>query len=473
MFFVALRRNEPCLWVPMQLTRLAMLTLVATAAVFQARDALACGGCFHDPNENVSVVTDHRMIFSISKDQTTLYDEMRYSGDPASFAWVLPIRGKVSVGLSADVLFSALDSRTKTTVLAPQPPACAPLRCCRGDGTPFTSADSGASFDGGVYVIDQQVVGPYETVQLSSTDPSALETWLSSHGFVIPPDVSSIVAAYVAEKFDFLAMRLAPGQNVRAMRPVRITTPGATATLPLRMVSAGTGPNVGITLWVVGEGRWEPQNFPTFTIGNADLEWDFAAGRSNYAELRAAKTAASNGTAWELESSSPLDAVSLTSQVSAGVRSFDGGVLTGYLPTDGTDAKTAEQVRDEDLATLFHGLAPADLRVTLVRADLAHAALASDLALSASQDQSVLSPMRSPAKTKNVPVCPTTCGSGLYECDRDGGVVVHDDDGASTGGGGGCTVVAKDDGIDVPFAAGSVGALALGSIVRRIRRRRR
>jgi hypothetical protein len=44
-----------------------------------AQDAKACGGCFHEPQPPTqigTVVTDHRMIFSISSLQTTLYDEI-------------------------------------------------------------------------------------------------------------------------------------------------------------------------------------------------------------------------------------------------------------------------------------------------------------------------------------------------------------------------------------------------------------
>src|SRR5450755_2214822 len=100
---------------------LAALGLAVACTAWDARDARACGGCFTAPPPppvgpppvNVdSVITAERMIFSISKDQTTLFDEITYSGAPASFAWVLPIRGEVEVGLSADALFAAIDSMT-------------------------------------------------------------------------------------------------------------------------------------------------------------------------------------------------------------------------------------------------------------------------------------------------------------------------------------------------------------------------
>src|SRR5215469_6487769 len=75
--------------------------LATTTAV---RDAHACGGCFDPPTppeESGTVVTDHQMIFVTAPQQTTLYDMIKYTGSPASFAWVLPIHGAVTIGLSS------------------------------------------------------------------------------------------------------------------------------------------------------------------------------------------------------------------------------------------------------------------------------------------------------------------------------------------------------------------------------------
>ena len=111
----------------------SVLALVATTA----RDARACGGCFQPPSQSGDVITDEKMIFRITPQATTLYDEIEYSGNPQSFGWVLPIRGTVTVGLSSDILFSSLDSATKTTIYGPNPPSCPSCGCYGG-------ADAGA-----------------------------------------------------------------------------------------------------------------------------------------------------------------------------------------------------------------------------------------------------------------------------------------------------------------------------------------
>jgi hypothetical protein len=393
--------------------RRALLGLALGAALSwvaaTARDARACGGCFHPPAQSGTVVTDHRMIFSLSPQLTTLYDEIEYQGSPSSFAWVLPIHAPVRVGLSSDILFAALEQTTRTSIVAPPSP-CA-CQCGGGFGggggaglAPPPLASGGG---GGVTVLSQQVVGPYDTVQLQSTDPNALNAWLTANSFVIPQDVQSVIAAYVSEGFDFLAMRLAPGQGVQAMRPVSVTSSGAGLSLPLRMVAAGTGATVGVTLWVVSEGRYEPQNFPAFTISPSDLVWDWSANTSNYSALRAQKEAALNNTAWQIESSFDVGPYQVESLV------MNGAAAPNYTAISSTDAgpgETAEQVRQMDLATLFPS-GGSTVRITRMRADLSRAALADDLVLQASMDQSQLRNVYQVTQSINPPQCPTCpCG---------------------------------------------------------------
>ena len=234
----------------------AVPALALTAVFAQVPDAAACGGYFA-PTQSPEVAS-HRMAFSVSTTQTTLWDQVEYTGDPASFAWVLPIKGMVDVGVSSDLLFEQLDSLTAVLVTAPDP---CPCQDEGGDGS-----GGGGGGGGGVTVIAQSAVGPYDTVQLSSSDPTALTDWLTMNGYDIPASVEPTIAAYVNEGFDFLALKLAPGMGVSAMQPVRVTTPGAGLSLPLRMVAAGVGSTVPITLWVLAEGRYAPTNFPTFTV---------------------------------------------------------------------------------------------------------------------------------------------------------------------------------------------------------------
>lgn len=296
--------------------RLRLLGLLAMTPLFTAalaatdeRTASACGGCFVPPTQyDRTVVTDHRMAFSISPHQTVLWDQIKYSGDPREFAWVLPVRPGARVELANDAFFAALDASTQPTVASPAyyggGYGCALTGCSSSAAGDSASGGPGA---GQVQIISQQVVGPYETVTLRATDPKALETWLVQHAYDIPDAIRPTIDAYVAEGFDFIALRLVPLCNERSMRPVRIVSPGADATLPLRMVAAGVGAKVGITLYVITEGRYHPQNFPDAELDDTKLTWDRVQNRSNYEELSQAAMAANNGHSWLTEYSGKPD----------------------------------------------------------------------------------------------------------------------------------------------------------------------
>lgn len=339
-----------------------------TTALFGAgaRPAAACGGCFTPPpppNQTASDITDERMLLAVSPAQTTLYDQNQYSGSPSSFAWVLPIHGTVTIGLSADVLFDSIDALTETTI-EPPPSSCPPPPSC-GGAIGCASSNSAPAVAGNfasqgsappVAVIKQQNVGPYATVQLHSTDSGALVAWLTGNGYEIPTQVQPVLDAYVAEGFDFLAMKLLPDEGIQAMRPVRVTSPGAAFSLPLRMAAIGTGATVGITIWVVSDGRYEPQNFPFFTITSGELVWDWAQNVSNYTTLRGAIEADAGNRSWEIESSFDLSEITIQNAI------VTGGQI-GSLGSAATPSNPAEDylpvLGDSDAAPTSTGLGAA------------------------------------------------------------------------------------------------------------------
>ncbi len=287
------------------------LTCLATMGVSSlfVTDADACGGCFHATDDpETTVVTGHRMAFAISPTQTVLWDQVEYTGSPQEFAWVLPIKPGARLELASNAWFEALDAATSTRVLAPQ------LFCGFSGGDFEDSGGSGcgcASYDsasagnfegtgGGevpppVTVVRRETVGPYEVVTLATDTPGVLTDWLQTNGFAVDAGIQPIIDQYTTEDFDFIAMRLAPGAGVQNMKPVRVVSPGATPVLPLRMVAAGTGANTAITLYMIGEGRWEAKNFPNATVLETDVTWDFAAVQSDYSVLRQDVLAKENG----------------------------------------------------------------------------------------------------------------------------------------------------------------------------------
>jgi len=457
------------------------------------RQAAACGGCFHPPTQTATDITDERMLLAVSPTQTTLYDQIEYSGNPTSFAWVLPIHGTVDVGLSADVLFDSMDAVTATQIVAPAANCPAPPSDCNGgsfaNGASAPTAGAAEAEDAGsVTVTKQENVGPYSTVQLHATDSSALNNWLTQNGFNIPAPVMPVIDEYVTEGFDFLAMKLLPSAGIQAMRPVRVTTPGASLSLPLRMAAIGTGATVGITIWVVSDGRYEPQNFPFFHIEDSALVWDWSTESSNYTTLRAQNEATLGGKGWEIESSLELSEELITDVILSGGQYYGNNGFGGaypvsdpsqdYLPVGdpdggaddaGDDAgptETAEEVRTDDVNDLFAGMTGPNVRVTRMRSDISHAAMTADFVLQASADQSELSNIRNVTTAVNL-TCPiyNNCnivGSGPpVEAVAVSGTSSA---GAPFGSGHGCVASAESregSGARLGILAGAIGLVAM------------
>jgi hypothetical protein len=276
--------------------RFLMAGALALAAIPLSESyAHACGGCFIRPTE-VTVVSGHRMVFSISQSRSILWDQFSYSGDPSEFAWVLPVHAaSVKLELAHDEFIAALDAYSTPTIVGPSPNNGGGGIGCGAANSAYEGGDSG------VQVISQEVVGPYEVATLRSTDPQALENWLAGHGYTIPQSVQPTVAAYVNDGFDFIALRLLPGKGVAAMQPVRVVSNGADPTLPLRMVAAGVGTDVSIVLYVISEGRYEAANFDNVKIDATKLVWNKATAKSNYDDLAQQALTQGDGRNWLLD----------------------------------------------------------------------------------------------------------------------------------------------------------------------------
>ncbi len=448
----------------MRTARALVFTVGLAAAALQGRDAAACGGCFVGETE-VTQITGEKMLLSLSQQQTTLYDQITYSGSPSSFAWVLPIKGLATVGLSSDALFQNLASDTAVTIAAPQL-ICPPSNC---GGLAFNAGSSGAGGAEGaptVTVVAQQVVGPYETVQLASTDPSALTTWLTSHGYNISASDAPVVAEYIAEGFNFLALKLVPGEGVSSMQPVAVTTAGASPSLPLRMVAVGTGALTPINLWILAEGRYDTVNFPSLQIDPTQLVWDWDTQSSNYATLEQNAFTASNNAGWIVEDAEPFSMYELQAQLQELVENDP--ATSGYGDSMGNGAAAALAA---DMTTLFAGLDPSTTWITRFEGLISHAALDADLQIAAASDQSqVQRYLTATQSTGTPPACAVnTCGGNGSAGDGwtywGGGT-----GGSGAGSSGGCAMTSRDTSGSFFGGAALLAALAVARSASRRRR---
>jgi hypothetical protein len=247
------------------------------------------------------------------------------------------------------------------------------------------------------------------------------------------------------------------------------------------MVAIGTGATTGITIWVVADGRWQPSNFPTFTIADSEIAWDWATSSSNYETLRLAKEATYGGRGWQIESSLELSQYTVQEEVTTSAE-YDptGGYLVGAVPgadggavdAGGDDAGAQDSAATADLAVMLTGIAGPNVRITRMRSDVAQSALSVDMSLQASADQSELSNVHVAQKEIGEPLCtiysPTTC-EPVGTAPRSQAQAQAAAQGSSLGGGG-CATTPPRDRTGATFAA----LFALSGIVAfRLRKRRR
>jgi len=332
------------------------------------------------------VVTDHRMVLSLARDRTVLWDQFRYTGRPEEFSWILPIRNGPGVVVEAaeNVFLTAMDDVSVPLVN----PAPSPFRCQNSGGgcgdfasrPLLPSSAAGGGFGGPmVNVYNSSVVGPYQVTTLGGTDPMALRNWLQANGYAVPPAVAPIVDFYVAQRMDFVAVRLRPGADVTQMQPLRIVMPGYVPTLPLRMIGAGVGDKVGLVLTVIAESRVEAMNFPNGEVRDVDLAFDYDAPSTDAAADFLAQfdrvNRASMGRVWLTESASRVEAGDVTAARS--VR------CSGGFGTTPPPECTTPPTQNSDAALAFQPFGGGGF-VTRLRADLSATALDRDLLLAAS-----------------------------------------------------------------------------------------
>lgn len=261
-------------------SRLNRLVLGLAAAVGLAPAAAsACGGffCSATPVDQQA----ERIVF-VQEDETTLRAivEIQYQGDRTNFAWVVPVPSVPELDTFYPQAFQALD-------LATQPVYNPPWQCLpqfEGDA----AADGGApnaDEDGEVMVLDRRAVGPFDTATIESRDPDALVEWLRTNDFRIPEAMEPFIALYTNEGLKFLAMKLLPDQDVAAIRPISMRYAAQGPAVPLRLTAVAALLEMGVKVWVLGDGRFGPMNVPDLEVPVERVRFDAWTWQTNYSAL--------------------------------------------------------------------------------------------------------------------------------------------------------------------------------------------
>ncbi|MDK0519257.1 DUF2330 domain-containing protein [Streptomyces sp. ML-6] len=223
--------------------------------------AYACGCGAMVPRDESRVSVD-RETSVVAWDGRTEQIVMRLTvrGDSPEAAWIMPVPHRASVELGDPDLFSELSALT------------APVYedrhyfWPRSDDWPFDSSTgdrAGAPAAGApaVSVVGRERLGPFDVARLAATDPEALQNWLEDNGFELPDRLATALEPYVEQKWEYVAVRLAPREKGKpltgSLEPLRLRFASDRLVYPMRLSKLAPTPQE-LDLYVLAAHRMEP-----------------------------------------------------------------------------------------------------------------------------------------------------------------------------------------------------------------------
>jgi hypothetical protein len=259
-----------------------VLSLNAGFGLATPSPAAACGGffCSSTPVDQNA----ERVVFKIRPDgRTDMVVQITYQGKAED------------LGTFPQQALTSLDSQTGVVVQ----PNCFRSRGVNDAGSAAPSAEDDS--ESGVQIFVRATVGNYEVVVIGSSDPMATADWLKQNDFRISDAMLGFIDLYTKEGMKFLALKLLPEKTVNDITPFKLTLPGDTPSVPLRLSAVAAEPEMGIVVWVLGNQRYEPANAEELSIDNGELRYEFSLGQSNWLSLVARAVDAAQGRGFVVE----------------------------------------------------------------------------------------------------------------------------------------------------------------------------
>ncbi|MFI6102708.1 DUF2330 domain-containing protein [Streptomyces sp. NPDC051310] len=242
--------------------------------------ACGCGAMIPDRASRIGVQRETSVVHWDARSRTEQI-VMRFSvrGTAREAAWIMPVPGRADVELGDPYLFEELRELT-----APEHRTRHYFWPRSGDwpfgggGDSAAAPAPGAAPDAAappVGVVGRERLGDFDVARLTATDPDALRDWLDDNGFELPERLSGELRPYVEQKWEYVAVRLAPEERGAALYgtldPLRITFTSERPVYPMRLSRLATTPQ-SLGLYVLSEHRMEPRG----TIGGDAPEVTYA-----------------------------------------------------------------------------------------------------------------------------------------------------------------------------------------------------
>ncbi|MGW0391325.1 DUF2330 domain-containing protein [Streptomyces sp. NPDC003042] len=227
--------------------------------------ACGCGAMVPDGKSRIAV---HRETSVVHWDGRTEEILMRFSvsGDARRAAWIMPVPGRATVELGDSYVFTQL-----SRLIEPEERERSYFWPRDGDW-PFSSRDGAGAGAGAapsaprapsVGVVGRERLGDFDVARLTATDPDALGDWLKSNGFELPDRLNAELRPYVDQKWEYVAVRLAPDQEGTTLSgdldPLRIRFDSDRPVYPMRLSRLARSPQ-SLGLYILADHRMEPRS---------------------------------------------------------------------------------------------------------------------------------------------------------------------------------------------------------------------
>lgn len=324
-------------------------TLGAIAALALPQAAWACGGFFCNNSAPVEQ-TGEDIFFYVDEaaGTVTAHVQIMYQGPSEEFAWIVPVAAVPDLGVGTDTLFTVLAQQlTPSFELSWKVEGTCSVdsrgydEALADGGSYYSSATSTFSTTGGVQVIDEVKVGPYDAVTLQADSSAALLTWLQDNGYDLPPALDPVLAPYVAGGQYFVAIKLQKDKSVGDIAPLVMTYPGAAVSIPIQLTSVAATPDMRLRVNVLGSRRAVPQSYLHLEINPFAVDW--WQGGANYDQVvtRAAREAGGHGFATDYAGPPPtLDGVYSSRWNTAELATMDAVRFLNEIANDAYPADT-------------------------------------------------------------------------------------------------------------------------------------
>ncbi|MBO6938418.1 MAG: DUF2330 domain-containing protein [Deltaproteobacteria bacterium] len=286
--------------------RAAVAALVMASVWWVAQPARACGGTFCTVAAPVDQAAE-RVVFAVDEaaGTTDMIVQVQYEGAAAEFAWVVPLAVVPVDGSIATFPQEGLDLLAGAT---------APTFRFSCTGVQLAAPDVDAGVDTEASLVDVHAfeeVGPYEVAVVESDEPQALVQWLRANGFRVSAPMEPFIAEYVRLGMKFLALKLNSSSKVGDIEPLRLTLPGTTPSIPLRMTALAAEPEMSLQVHILGGVRYVPANWPELTVDpnrlRAELlDMETFTVRWSWPKLIAEAVDEAGGRGWVTESAFPV-----------------------------------------------------------------------------------------------------------------------------------------------------------------------